>query len=86
MFLISGNETTSVPFSLFALQNGNANQLVDVTISPGSVDSNQSLCELMDCAIIYYYAIAHKYVVMVSITYYIINYHRNDHTKYIIDR
>lgn len=38
-------------------------------IQPGSIDPLRSVNELLDCCIMYYYAVAHKYIVMVSYIY-----------------
>lgn len=34
-------------------------------MQPGNVDDGYAINELLDCCILYYYAVAHKYVVMV---------------------
>lgn len=65
MFLISGNANT--PFSLVSRMAGQSLQdQQPVPIPSGTIDVIKSLNELLDCAIIYYYAIAHKYVVMIA--------------------
>jgi Kip1 ubiquitination-promoting complex protein 1 len=33
------------------------------------MDERRSICELIDCSILFYYAVAHKYVVMVRILF-----------------
>ncbi|KXJ75047.1 hypothetical protein RP20_CCG012419 [Aedes albopictus] len=35
-------------------------------IKAGNMDERQSICELLDCAVIFYYSVAHKYVVMIA--------------------
>ncbi|XP_062548443.1 E3 ubiquitin-protein ligase RNF123 [Armigeres subalbatus] len=35
-------------------------------INAGHMDEAQSICELLDCAVIFYYSVAHKYVVMIA--------------------
>lgn len=42
-----------------------------VRMQPGNVDDEYSINKLLDCCILYYYAVAHKYVVMVCICIYI---------------
>uniref|UniRef100_A0A8D8BCF2 E3 ubiquitin-protein ligase RNF123 n=1 Tax=Culex pipiens TaxID=7175 RepID=A0A8D8BCF2_CULPI len=32
----------------------------------GNVDARMSICELLDCCVIFYYSVAHKYVVMIA--------------------
>lgn len=34
--------------------------------SPGNISPVQSVNELLDCCIMYYFAVAHKYIIMVS--------------------
>lgn len=41
-------------------------QAVDASVANGSVDSHQSISELLDSCVLYYYAVAHKYITMVS--------------------
>lgn len=64
MFLITSNGVTNNPRSFSVHQN---QHIPPVTF--GSIDPHQSLSEFIDCAIIYYYAVAHKYVVMVCDIY-----------------
>lgn len=35
-------------------------------IRPGKMDEYHSLTNILDCCILYYYAVGHKYIVMVS--------------------
>lgn len=35
-------------------------------IQPGSVEEYHSLTNILDCCILYYYAVAHKYIIMVA--------------------
>lgn len=35
-------------------------------IQPGNVPEYSSLTNLLDCCILYYYAVAHKYIIMVN--------------------
>lgn len=41
----------------------------DPLVKPGEVTAHDSLTSLLDCCILYYYAVAHKYIIMVSIRY-----------------
>lgn len=34
--------------------------------SPGNMNPGQSVNELLDCCVMYYFAVAHKYIIMVS--------------------
>lgn len=36
-----------------------------ISITPGKLDPSQSISELLDSCILYYYAVAHKYIIMV---------------------
>lgn len=36
------------------------------TVSAGAIDTYTSLNEMLDCAIFYYYSVAHKYIVMIA--------------------
>lgn len=44
-------------------------KIADVPIKPGEVNAQDSLKNLLDCCILYYYAVAHKYIIMVSLRY-----------------
>lgn len=64
MFLISGNSSTA-----YSMLDRNSTIRTDekfTKIPGGCVDEQKSLCQLLDCSVLYYYAVAHKYVVMVS--------------------
>lgn len=37
-----------------------------LNIQGGNVDEYYSLTNLLDCCVLYYYAVAHKYIIMVS--------------------
>lgn len=73
MFLFTGNSRSSLTslrsngFSV--LGNGgsaNLSKIVDAPTTPGNVNAYDSLTNLLDCCILYYYAVAHKYIIMVS--------------------
>lgn len=40
---------------------------IDIPIKMGNVAAYDSLINLLDCCILYYYAVAHKYIIMVSV-------------------
>lgn len=66
MFLVStgnGNGTFSVVRNAFSDQ---ANSLHEVPISPGNIDNHKSICEIIDCAIMFFQTVAYKYVVMIA--------------------
>lgn len=63
MFLISGNSSTA--YSMLD-RTTIRNDEKFTKIPGGCVDEQKSLCQLLDCSVLYYYAVAHKYVVMVS--------------------
>lgn len=37
-----------------------------IPVKPGELDQRISICQLLDCSVLFYYAVAHKYIVMVS--------------------
>lgn len=37
-----------------------------IPVKPGELDQRKSICQLLDCSVLFYYAVAHKYIVMVS--------------------
>lgn len=41
-------------------------KIADAPVKPGEVNAQESLKNLLDCCILYYYAVAHKYIIMVS--------------------
>lgn len=49
----------------FFFSNSNERNFIEA-MSPGEVDPERSIHEMLDLGIIYYYAIAHKHVVKVS--------------------
>lgn len=84
MFLITGSSRSSLSslrsdiraadlsaanFNSPFIANGNSlPRPVDAPIKPGNIDAYDSLINLLDCAILYYYAVAHKYVIMVLLS------------------
>lgn len=54
-------------------------KIADTPIKPGEVTIQDSLKNLLDCCILYYYAVAHKYIIMVRI----FNYSKNIYFKYL---
>lgn len=51
------------------IHNINSEQRIDVekfAIRPGNVDEYSALTNLLDCCVLYYYGVAHKYIIMVG--------------------
>lgn len=46
--------------------SSNFAKIADPPIKAGEVTSHDSLKSLLDCCILYYYAVAHKYIIMVK--------------------
>lgn len=59
MFLVANNG-----FSVVRTSNSESRQ--SVPISSGNLENYKSICEIVDCAIIFYQNIAYKYVVMIA--------------------
>lgn len=38
-------------------------------VSPGKIDSHKSICEIIDCSVLFFHNVAYKYVVMVIKSY-----------------
>lgn len=49
--------------------SSNFQKLGDAPVKPGELTAHDSLKSLLDCCILYYYAVAHKYIIMVCIYY-----------------
>lgn len=62
MFLVSNNATGT--FSLVRNLLGDTNEEPPVT--PGNIDNHTSICEIVDCSIMFYHSVAYKYVVMIA--------------------
>lgn len=62
MFLVSNNGTGT--YSLVRNVMNDANN--DVPVSPGNLEENKSICEIIDCCIMFYHSVAYKYVVMIA--------------------
>lgn len=62
MFLVSNNGTGT--YSLVRNMLNDTNH--DVPVESGNVDNHKSLCEIIDCSIMFYHSIAYKYVVMIA--------------------
>lgn len=83
MFLLTGSSRTSLASLRSELRsselNENLNDIMPVAngfgnsriaeqlTRPGAIESHDSLVNLLDCCILYYYAVAHKYIIMASI-------------------
>lgn len=64
MFLVSHNSSTNT-FSLVRnVLNDQANQ--DTPISPGNINNHFSICEIIDCSVLFYLNVAYKYVLMIA--------------------
>lgn len=62
MFLVSNNGTGT--YSLVRNMLNDTNH--DVPVASGNVDNHKSLCEIIDCSIMFYHSVAYKYVVMIA--------------------
>lgn len=62
MFLVSNNGTGT--YSLVRNVMNDANN--DVPVSPGNLEQHKSICEIIDCCIMFYHSVAYKYVVMIA--------------------
>lgn len=47
--------------------SSNFTKIADPPVKSGEVTAHDSLKSLLDCCILYYYAVAHKYIIMVCI-------------------
>lgn len=61
MFLVSNNTGT---YSLIRNIVNNSNH--DLPVASGNLENHKSICEIVDCAIIFYQSVAYKYVVMIA--------------------
>ncbi|EAA15114.4 AGAP009295-PA, partial [Anopheles gambiae str. PEST] len=64
MFLVSGGPSTA-----YSLVSRAANSIPGIStgaIGCGQLDPYRAVCELLDCCVIFYNAVAHKYVVMIA--------------------
>lgn len=64
MFLVRNNNSESA--SMAFVQNVLNEQSFDPPIPPGNVDNHKSICEIIDCSIMFYHSVAYKYVVMIA--------------------
>lgn len=39
---------------------------METSVTTGNMDTHQSISEILDSCVIYYYAVAHKYITMVN--------------------
>lgn len=79
MFLITGSSRSSLAslrsdiltaesghFNSPFMANGNSlPRPAEAAIKPGNIETYESLTNVLDCCIIYYYGVAHKYIIMV---------------------
>lgn len=61
MFLVSNNTGT---YSLIRNIVNDSNH--DLPVASGNLENHKSICEIVDCAIIFYQSVAYKYVVMIA--------------------
>ncbi|XP_065083539.1 E3 ubiquitin-protein ligase RNF123 isoform X2 [Ochlerotatus camptorhynchus] len=80
IFLVSGGPNSTYSLISRAASNGselhhqggesslatNQTGTTGGPINSGNMDEQQSICELLDCAVIFYYSVAHKYVIMIA--------------------
>lgn len=62
MFLVSNNGTGT--YSLVRNMLNDSNN--DVPVTSGNIDNHKSICEIIDCSIMFYHSVAYKYVVMIA--------------------
>jgi Kip1 ubiquitination-promoting complex protein 1 len=62
MFLVSNNSGT---YSLVRNMLNDSNH-IDVPVASGNVETHKSICEIIDCSIMFYHSVAYKYVVMIA--------------------
>lgn len=62
MFLVSNSGTGT--YSLMRTLPNETNN--DVPVGPGNIENHRSVCEIIDCCIMFYHAVAYKYVVMIA--------------------
>lgn len=61
---------TNLNGGLNGVANGsssNFTKIAEAPVKPGEISAHDSLKSLLDCCILYYYAVAHKYIIMVSL-------------------
>lgn len=61
MFLVSNSGTGT-----YSLVRNMINSNHDIPVSSGNLENHQSLCEIIDCSIMFYHSVAYKYVVMIA--------------------
>lgn len=62
MFLVSNNGTGT--YSL--VRNMLNDTSHDSPVASGNVENHKSICEIIDCSIMFYHSVAYKYVVMIA--------------------
>ncbi|KAJ6636383.1 E3 ubiquitin-protein ligase, partial [Pseudolycoriella hygida] len=68
MFLITGSSSNSNEYMIVDQSNSNSlrpGQTIE-TVSTGKIDDHQSISEILDSCVLYYYAVAHKYITMIA--------------------
>ncbi|XP_037034222.1 E3 ubiquitin-protein ligase RNF123 isoform X3 [Bradysia coprophila] len=69
MFLITGSSSSNEFMFVDQPNSSNIRQPVQATetsITAGTLDAHQSISEILDSCVIYYYAVAHKYITMIA--------------------
>lgn len=62
MFLVSNNGTGTYSLVRNMLNDTN----IDLPVTAGNVENHKSICEIIDCSIMFYHSVAYKYVVMIA--------------------
>lgn len=65
MFLVGNNNGTGT-YSIVRNAFNDQSSQMNTPIPPGNIDSNKSICEIIDCSIMFYHSVAYKYVVMIA--------------------
>lgn len=62
MFLVSNSGTGT--YSIVRNVQNDTKQYI--AVPPGNIDHHKSICEIVDCSIMFYHSVAYKYVVMIA--------------------
>lgn len=70
VFLVRSNNTETGGGGSYSLIQNLSNEqhasTNEIPISPGNVDNHKSICEIIDCAIMFFQSVSYKYVVMIA--------------------
>jgi Kip1 ubiquitination-promoting complex protein 1 len=61
MFLVSNNSGT---YSL--VRNAHNESNPELPVTSGKLDNHKSICEIIDCSIMFFHSVAYKYIVMIA--------------------